>query len=164
MTVRRKGLPASYKKAMRALRRNKIRVGFFPEARYTDGTQIAYVAAIQEFGYPAGGIPSRAFLRPTIREQKGNWSRQIAGATIAAIEGDIRMEDGLGQVGALAAGDVSQSIANVTSPPLDEDTVEARKNKRANEPADAGPGSSSGIRKPLVDTGQMLQAVSWRVT
>ncbi|MDL2105264.1 hypothetical protein QQJ69_19235, partial [Proteus mirabilis] len=47
------------------LARKRLSVGFFEHSKYPDGTPIAYVASIQELGYPAGGIPPRPFLRPT---------------------------------------------------------------------------------------------------
>ena len=36
------------------IKKSKLEVGFFESAKYPDGTPVAYVAAIQEFGNPAG--------------------------------------------------------------------------------------------------------------
>ena len=44
----------------------RVRVGFFSTAKYDDGTSVANVAGIQEFGAPAVGIPERPFFRQSI--------------------------------------------------------------------------------------------------
>ena len=57
--------------AIRDIQSKKLRVGWFDTARYQDGTPVAYVAAIQEFGH--GAIPPRPFMRPTIAQQRQAW-------------------------------------------------------------------------------------------
>lgn len=53
---------------------NKVgKVGFFPSSKYEDGTPVAYVAIIQEFGSPEQGIPPRSFMRTTIAEKQNEW-------------------------------------------------------------------------------------------
>ena len=46
-----------------------IRVGYFPDAVYPDGTNVAAVAAMLEYGTPSGGIPPHAFIRKALPEQ-----------------------------------------------------------------------------------------------
>ena len=43
-----------------------IEAGFFSTAKYQDGTPVAYVAAIQEYGYPEGrySLAARSCGRP----------------------------------------------------------------------------------------------------
>ena len=48
-------------------------VGLPSGINYEDGTPVAQVAAIQEFGAPAQKIPARPFIRPTVKEQKEQW-------------------------------------------------------------------------------------------
>ena len=45
-------------------------IGFPSGNNYEDGTPVAYVAAIQEFGAPAVNIPARPFMQPTVRQKK----------------------------------------------------------------------------------------------
>ena len=45
-------------------------IGFPSGQHYPDGTNVAYVAAIQEFGAPAVNIPPRPFMQPTVKAQK----------------------------------------------------------------------------------------------
>lgn len=137
------------------LKHREIQVGFFESAVYPDGTPVAYVAAIQEFGYPAGNIPSRPFMRPAAEDNKVEWARQIAAGVRASLRGAIGLDAALGQIGFIAAGNVQQAIRAVTSPGLDDSTIRnrrTRKNRNKNQST-----------KPLIDTATMLQAVTSKV-
>lgn len=136
------------------LAKKQIKVGFFEHSKYPDGTPIAYVAAIQELGYPAGGIPPRPFMRPAMTEHRQEYSQLTGRAVKAAVNGRITVTDGLTQIGAKAAGDVKMAIKAVTMPPLDDATVAARARRHSK-------GKATG--KPLVDSGLMLQSVTFVV-
>lgn len=142
-------------KMLEQLKHREIQVGFFETAHYPDGTPVAYVAAIQEFGYAAGKIPPRPFMRPAIAENKAEWSAQIAAGVRASIRGSIGLDAALGQVGFMAAGNVQNAIRAVTSPGLAESTIRnrrTRKNRNKNQSV-----------KPLIDTATMIQAVTSKV-
>lgn len=49
------------------------KIGWFPSAQYEDGTSVAYVAAIQEFGAPEVKIPPRPFMQPSIQTHMPEW-------------------------------------------------------------------------------------------
>jgi phage gpG-like protein len=134
------------------LAHKRLAVGFFPEAQYEDGTPVAYVAAIQEFG--TGSIPARPFMRPTIAAKRTEWASLIRKGFKAALAGKAAITQVYGQVGMSAAGDVSKTIAAVDSPPLSPATIVARQSKRKT------PGVST---KPLVDTGLLIQSVTSQV-
>ena len=74
----------------RKVGRGQVKVGFFAGSNYEDGTSVAYVAAIQEFGTTEAGanglviIPPRPFMRNTIANNKAQWSGQLAEALKAA--------------------------------------------------------------------------------
>lgn len=150
----RRGLPPEFNQARKDASSLELRVGFFDHSKYTNGTPVAYIATIHEFGYPGGGIPARPFFRPTISAQGRNWSRQVAGAIVGALRGQVSLRQAYDQIGALAAGDVRKTIRDLVTPPLKAGTIAARQRKlktvRANE-------------HPLIDTGTMLQAVTWEV-
>src|SRR5208282_5520025 len=55
-----------------------VRIGFFENAVYPDGTPVAMVAAIQEWGAPRAGIPPRPYFRNMISAKKGEWPEAIA--------------------------------------------------------------------------------------
>lgn len=150
MEVRRTSNEAAIRKMLADLEKKEVRVGFFENSKYPDGTPIAYVAAIQEFGY--GPIPPRPFMRPAEEANKGKWVKGISSGVRAVIAGQVTLDHALEQVGMVAAGDVRKAIKAVTAPPLAESTVRARQSRKK--------GKKAVSRKPLVDTGQMLQAVN----
>lgn len=124
------------------------KVGWFESAHYPGGTPVAYVATIQEFGYAAGGIPARPFMRPAVADNGPEWMKLLGEGAQAAMEGRFTPRAVLEMVVLKAAGDVGKKIAAVTSPALSPRTIAARKNKST---------------KPLVDTGQMIQSVTGKV-
>jgi hypothetical protein len=144
------GARPDLERAIKDLARKQARMGFFPHSQYADGTPVAYVATIQEFGYPTGGIPSRPFFRPTIAEQRTAWRDSLAKGSRAVMRGRLTTEQMLTQFGLSAAGDVKKTISLVMTPELAESTIEARRSRRKT------PGVST---KPLVDTGYMLSQV-----
>lgn len=149
--------PAAFEKMQKAvqdLQAKSLRVGFFDSAKYEDGTPVAYVATIHEFGSPSNGIPARPFMRPAIAENKTQWAALLGAGSKRVLSGKMEVDQMLGQVGMQAAGEVSESIAAVSTPALKPSTIAARAAKRAT------PGAST---KPLVDTGLMIQSVSHKV-
>lgn len=150
MEIRRTSNASSIKKVLEELGRKEIKVGFFESAKYPDGTPIAYVAAIQEFGH--GPIPPRPFMRPAEQQNAAKWQKGIAAGVKAALNGSITIEHALEQVGMVAAGDVRKAIKAVTAPPLADSTISARQRRLK--------GKKSASTKPLVDSGQMIQAVT----
>lgn len=133
--------------ALRLLEGNKLqaKVGFFESAHYPDGTPIAYVATIQEFGYPKGGIPQRSFIRSTIAEQaNGYWKQVMAKYGKMVVTGHATPADALEAMALVAEGDMRKKITKITSPALSTRTLDARWAR------------GNGNDKPLVDTGAML--------
>ncbi|MDE9455631.1 hypothetical protein [Xenorhabdus bovienii] len=145
---------AHLKRVYDELGKKQVKIGFFSQSKYPDGTPIAYVAAIQELGYPTGGIPPRPFMRPAMSENQSKYSGLMARAAKAAIKGNISVSDGLTQMGSVAAGDIKLAISAVTTPPLKDSTITARAGRHS---------KGKATNKPLVDTGQMLQAVTFVV-
>lgn len=130
---------------LQAAAKMKLRVGWFETSRYLNGEPVAYIAAIQEYGMAGRSIPARPFMRPAYENNAPKWTRMAAGGFKAAVAGAIDLGDALEQIGGVAAGDIAKAIQAVTSPPI--------KYKRKN-----------GSTKPLVDTGQMIQSVTYRLT
>lgn len=117
------------------------KTGYFETARYTDGTPVAYVATIHEFGYPAGGIPARPTMRPTADAKRAEWAETMRKGAKAALNGQMTARDALERLVLVAAGDISDTIAALNTPALDPRTIAAK-----------------GFSKPLVDTGLMLRS------
>jgi hypothetical protein len=120
-----------------------LRVGFLSAARYPDGTSVAMVAAIQEFGAPSRGIPPRPFFRRAIAKHSPEWPEAVGNLLKANGYDAVKA---LSLSGAAIAGQIQQSIVDLTDPPLAPSTI-ARK----------------GSAKPLIDTGTLLRSVDYEV-
>lgn len=154
MKVRRRGHPPKFDKAMADMQKQQVKMGFFEEAKYPDGESVAAVAAQNEFGNPAERVPARPFFRPTVENKKEHWGLQFAGAMIASFEGKIDFSDALDQIGGESSGDVSKTISMIYEPPLSPATIRARAERGS---------SGKASTKPLVDTGLMMQSVTYKV-
>lgn len=121
-----------------------LRVGFLEKAKYPDGTSVAMVAAIQDFGAPSVGIPPRPFFRNMVRRKQREWPPAVA-KLLKSNRYDV--DKTLKMVGEAIAGQLRQSIQDTNSPPLKPATIRRK-----------------GFAKPLVDTGHMLDSVDYEVT
>lgn len=157
----------------------KVQVGFLAGATYANGTPVAMVAAIQNFGAPARGIPPRPFFSNMIADKSGEWGPAV-GQLLK--DTDYNAETALEQVGQGIAGQLRESIINTNDPPLSPVTLMLRKmrtdnpdlvvtGKTVGEAARrVAEGDSYGgvSTKPLVDIGpeggHMLQSVDYKVT
>lgn len=141
------------KRLAEQIKKSKLEVGFFESAKYPDGTPVAYVAAIQEFGNPAGNNPSRPFFRNAISQNDG-WKDLASKAMAAVIDGRIELNQALNQMGLKMAADVKDSITDGSYEALKQSTLDARQSRKRTQ----------GVAiKPLIDTAQMLQSVTYTV-
>lgn len=151
-----------------------LKVGFLENAKYPDGTQVAMVAAIQEYGAPRAGIPPRPFFRKLIAEKGPEWPKAIADLLKA---NDFDAEKVLNIAGEAIKGQLQQSIIDVVAPPLSPVTLMLRKMKADNPDliitgktvgeaaakVAAGESSVGVSTKPLIDTGILLDSVAYEV-
>lgn len=124
-------------------RGGQVKVGFLSNAKYPDGTPVAMIAAIQDFGAPSRGIPPRPFFRTMVAKEQAGWPAEIAKDLVRT---NYDVDQTLGRMGALIAGQLRESIVNTNEPALKPATI-ARK----------------GSDKPLIDTGHMFQSVDFKV-
>lgn len=155
-----------------------LRVGFLEGSTETKGGEVVSVpmiAAIQEFGAPRVGIPPRPFFRNMIREKQHMWGPAVAKNLIAA---GYDAEVALKRVGTGISEQLKQSITDTNSPPLSPVTLMVRQMRRDGGPnfvvnrmtvveararVAAGETASGVSTKPLIDSGQMQQAVDFEV-
>lgn len=149
----------------------QAKIGWPEGKQYPDGTPVAYVAAIQNFGVPEKSIPSRPMLKPTVNENKQRWAKIMETLTKRVANGDLDAFDALDGMGRVAAMDLQATIAQINEPELSPITVLLRKwrkegrtisGKTVGEAAQAiadgvEPGSDN---KPLNDTGYMIASVA----
>jgi hypothetical protein len=116
---------------------------------------LAELAAVHEFGTGDGHVPERSFIRSTFFVRVSDKLRTVVAAiTRAILEKDMEVRRGIGQLGAWGASEVKNTITQneadgygpYTYPPLADSTI-ARK----------------GSSKPLVDTRQLVNAITWEI-
>lgn len=150
----------------------QVDVGFMSEATYADGKSVAMVAAIQEFGAPARGIPPRPFFRTMIAENSPRWPKAV-GDLLVANKYDAKKT--LGKMGVGMVGQLKQSIIAMNEPALSPITVMLRgmrtQKRYGNMPFGAKMSEAvarvaanktnyGASIKPLIDSGVMLRSVS----
>lgn len=118
-----------------------VDVGFLSQAKYPDGTSVALIAALQDFG--TGTIPPRPFFRGMIERESPGWGNALA-LNLQATNYDIAAT--LQRMGLGIKGQLQKSIIDLWAPPLAKSTI-ARK----------------GFDKPLIETSHMLNSADFRV-
>lgn len=120
-----------------------VEIGFMEDATYEDGTLVASVAAIQDFGAPAAGIPPRPFFRDMIAAEKDHWGEDLA-TLLKSTNYDA--EKALDLMGEEIQGELQDSINEFVGIPLAPATIAAK-----------------GFDKQLIDTAHMFRSVDHRV-
>jgi hypothetical protein len=121
------------------------------------GISMIELGAVHEFGAPKVSIPERSFIRRTFRVRQKELGKTIGELVKRVNWKDSKsIEQALGKLGAWGAAQVKNTItegAGLAAPgggfagePLQERTI-ARK----------------GSDRPLVDTGRLLNAITWKV-
>lgn len=141
-----------------------VSIGFMSGATYPNGTPVAMVAFWQEFGTKGralgdqphsealaegerrepmlvGPIPPRPFFRRMISEHRSEWTGEVKQALIREKGNGLTA---LALMGETIQGELMQSILDFSSPPLAASTIRRK-----------------GFAKPLIDTGQMLNSVTY---
>ncbi|MGE4448574.1 MAG: hypothetical protein AB7E15_09785 [Azospira sp.] len=123
-----------------------VNVGVPEGKREEDGTPVAMIAAVHEFGSPSQGIPERPFLRVAVQRNRQKYVRLNRINLVKMLRGQATIEQALGQLGEMAKGDVQTEIRSGVFTPLKEATKKRK-----------------GSSRPLIDTGQMVQSIAWEL-
>lgn len=115
-----------------------LKVGFF------EGNPNIDKAIQNEYGNPAKRIPPRPFMQQTIDKYERTWSEIIEQQLVRY---DYDAEKCLNALGAVIRGQIVNTIYNGNYIPNASYTV-----------------AKKGFNKPLVDTGDMANSVTWEVT
>jgi HK97 gp10 family phage protein len=118
-----------------------VKVGFIQGQAPAD--QVA-IASYNEFG--TSRIPERPFLRQAMAENRGAYQTLMRNDAKRIVSGEQTMRRTLDRLGLKAQGDVQQSIVDLRSPPNAPSTIKQK-----------------GSSNPLIDTGSMRQAVTFKV-
>ena len=147
-----------------------LRVGFLEGATYPDGTPVAMIAAIQNFGAASRGIPPRPFFTNMVRDKSEGWGPAL-GRILQDTQNDTAKA--LALMGEGIVGQLRQAIVDTNEPansPVTNllkqrfpmggqtfaDVLQAWRDVAAGE-TDAPPG------KPLVQSGHMLNSADYEV-
>lgn len=135
-----------------------------------DGEPInnAALLYIHEHGAPEANIPARPSLIPGLQEKQAEITDGLKKAGQAALDGDVaRMDRSFNAVGLRGQAAVRAKINDGVPPPLAESTLKARARRgrkgAAQELANraAGQAASTELAKPLVDRGEMRNAINY---
>lgn len=128
----------------------EIKVGLPDDKKHEggpdDGTPLVLIGAVHEFGSEDRGIPERSFLRTGVRSQQDDMIRLNRINLVKVIRGMMPVSVALRQLGAFAQRSVQLMIRNGKFVPLKQATIDRK-----------------GSSKPLIDKGQMVQAVTFTV-
>ena len=132
-----------------ALDRHAVYVGFpgDTQARSDGGINNPTLAYIHEHGAPAANIPARPFLEPGVANAEDDILRAFEAGVQRALSGDnSALANSLNLAGVIAVRAVQDKITTGPFAPLAPRTVRRK-----------------GSSKPLIDTGQLRQAVTFVV-
>jgi hypothetical protein len=113
-----------------------------------DGVTTADLAAIHEFGTRDGHIPERSFIRSTTAAKQPEIKALFRKGLEAVVKGKATPDKVLNVVGAFIAAEIKKTVTTGAgvSPALADSTIAAK-----------------GSDRPLVDTGRLINAVSYAI-
>ena len=128
-----------------AMKRPTVRVGVMGDAGDEKGVSLAEIAAFHEFG--TSTIPERSFLRSTFYGHAAEGlAKMCAKLSKAILEGKMDETRALGLLGLWAVSEVRKTIRAGIEPELAPATIAAK-----------------GSSLALVDTGQLINSITWVV-
>ena len=116
--------------------------------QYEDGTPLAVIGAVHEFGRADGSIPERSFLRVPLRSNQDVFAKIFVSGLPAVVNGEMTLRQLMDQAGARAAATSQEAISQGIAPPLKESTLRRK---------------DSGKTTPLIDNGRLWQSITWVV-
>jgi hypothetical protein len=160
--------------AHKLARKETLRVGFLENATYPNGTPVAMVAAIQNYGAPKVRIPPRPFFSSMVAAKSPGWAAALE-ANLKAVDNDA--DQALRRLGEGIRGQLQQAIIETDTPPLSPVTIMLRKMKSQNQAlvvtrktvgeaarrVAAGESTAGVSTKVLDETAHMLNSVDYDV-
>ena len=106
----------------------------------------ATIAAVHELSAPTRGIPARPFLIPTMQNNAEKYTNLMAQGFRNALQDKEKAAEVYEKIGLVASTDVQDYIVSGQFVPLKQSTIDRK-----------------GSSKPLLDTGEMRNSISWEV-
>ena len=129
-------------KRIKALDNASLEVGILSSE---DG-EILLIANVHEFGAPSVNIPERSFIRAGFDEHHKDIEQTNDKLLDMYLEGNISARTYLNTLGEYCVGLIQKFIVDLKEPPNKPATIEAK-----------------GSSNPLVDTGRLIQSISYQV-
>jgi hypothetical protein len=93
-----------------------------------------------------GPIPERPFMRNAMRANRGKYQRAMSAGAREIFKSGTSLSTILSRLGILAQGDIQGEITSLASPPNSPVTIKLK-----------------GSSNPLIDSGEMRAAVTWKI-
>lgn len=147
-----KGWAAFFKHAAELADAGKAKVGVLGNAaaqpHHDSKLTVGEIAVINEFGTEDGHVPERSFLRSTFDESRADLASEARAFTLRVLDGRMKARQA---VALLAQSLVAKVRRKITSgegvpPPNAPSTIAAK-----------------GSSRPLVDTGQLVHAITYQI-
>lgn len=116
------------------------------EPKEDGATTNVLVAATNEFGSEDGHVPERSSIRATIDEKAESYRKLCKQLGLAVIERRMTPTQALGLFGERVVADMRAKIRSGVAPANAPSTIEQK-----------------GSSKPLIDTGQFVQSITYKV-
>jgi hypothetical protein len=115
-----------------------------------DGTPVAMIAAVNEFGLPEHNIPERSFLRGGIRRGIPKFNRVNEDSLRKVVRGEMTVATAIEKLGVVATGEVKREFVAGNFQPLKPATIAARKRK-----------FGKASTRPLIASGNLRQSITY---
>lgn len=145
-----------------------IQAGWFENSKYSNGAPIGGIAAVQNYGAAINQsrgnsswtivIPPTHFWESAQEQNKVKWRQKFQEAWQAVFLGKINADKAMEQIAFMIEGDIAKAIAAVDNPPLKESTIKKRQSRMSDKK------TKGSLTKRLIDTGEMFDSVSHKVT
>lgn len=132
---------------VRSMGLNKVEVGLPSGGQHSDTSLSMHeLGMVHEYGSPTRNIPARPFIAPPIKDNVEKYKRMMRDQALKLIFRRTTLHNALSLVGEAGKADIQKYMLSANFAPLSAATIERK-----------------GSSKPLIDTGQMRNAITYEV-
>lgn len=126
--------------------KSHVEVGVPNGAMHSGGISMSLLANIHTYGSITQGIPARPFLVPALQDNQAKYIKYLKSQTVPLLFGRTTQAKVLGLLGEMAAADVKKYFTSGKFAPLSASTIKQK-----------------GSSRPLIDTGQLRQSITYSI-
>jgi len=135
------------RKLQKQLKDAKVKVGLPKGTPANDeGESLIEIGATQEFGSPSKNVPERSFVRIPLDNAKADYFKFLKRQGINILNGKTTTDDAIEKLGVWGQTVIKKSFTNNNWEANSETTIALK-----------------GSSRPLIDRGQLRQAITWEV-